>query len=142
MNVMKLCTGVIKTIVAERCSETHLGCLRDLLGSLWTCFCRMLDGCWYTDLNAVQCGRVIHLMSTVSPHFCTRTLLKLPTRYRVMNCSIEGTSSPTNLSIVLYWDNSRVHAGEYLYAQVLNKHLPLARPENSTHSAAVTESRT
>ena len=37
------------------------------------------------------------------------------TRYRAMNCSIDGTSSPTNFSMVLYCDNSLVHAVEYLF---------------------------
>lgn len=32
-----------------------------------------------------------------------------------MKSSILGTSEVTSLSIVLYWDSRRVHAGEYLY---------------------------
>ena len=32
-----------------------------------------------------------------------------------MNCSIDFTSSLTSLSIVLYCDSNRVHAGEYLF---------------------------
>ena len=36
------------------------------------------------------------------------------TWYLVINASIDGTSSPTNLSIVLYCESSFVHAGEYL----------------------------
>lgn len=45
---------------------------------------------------------------------------KMPTRYRVINCSIDGTSSLTNLNMVLYWESNRVHAGEYLYVDVLS----------------------
>lgn len=58
-----------------------------------------------------------------------------------MNCPIEGTSSPTSLSMVLYCDNSLVHAGEYLFTDVA-KHSPNTQGEKCTHSAAVTESRT
>ena len=43
------------------------------------------------------------------------------TWYLVINASIDGTSSPTNLSIVLYCDNSRVHAGEYLFNEKNNQ---------------------
>lgn len=41
--------------------------------------------------------------------------------YLAMKSSIDGTASPTNFNMVLYWDNNLVHAGEYLldpYAQL------------------------
>ena len=63
------------------------------------------------------------------------------TRYRLMNCSIEGTSSPTSLSMVLYCDSNRVHAGEYLFTGVAQS-FPYTPGQRCTHSAAVTESRT
>ena len=52
---------------------------------------------------------------------------KIPTRYRVINCSIDGTSSFTNLNMVLYWESNRVHAGEYLYVNVLSNVLSSRR---------------
>lgn len=88
------------------------------------------------------------------------------TWYLVINASIDGTSSPTNLSIVLYCDSSRVHAGEYLFneknnqdkQEISSNNRPKQNTHNKpseqkkvpekrekmivTHSAAGTESRT
>lgn len=44
---------------------------------------------------------------------------RMRTRYRAMNCSIECTELLTSLSMVMYWDNNFVHAGEYLFHALL-----------------------
>ena len=57
-----------------------------------------------------------------------------------MNWSIEGTSSSTSLDIVLYWESSLVHAGEYLTAE--KSGIVVRNEIRCTHSAAVTASLT
>lgn len=62
-----------------------------------------------------------------------------------MNCSMDGTSSFTSLSIVLYCESSRTHAGEYLFDRIAQYPALSARREGEgtrTHSEAETESRT
>jgi uncharacterized membrane protein len=59
-----------------------------------------------------------------------------------MNSSIDGTSSPTSLSIVLYCESSRVHAGEYLFSEGISSTYVLTNNAAATHSDAGTESRT
>lgn len=68
--------------------------------------------------------------------------LEIPihTLYRLINSSTDGTSSPTSLNIVLYCDNKRVQAGEYLFEILVLS--SIAHFGNETHSAAVMESRT
>jgi hypothetical protein len=93
----------------------------------------MFDGFLYADFNPMWQRDV--------PFMDLRTGREnddLP-RYLTMNSSIDGTSSPTSFSIVLYCDKSLVHAGEYLL------HLSFfttSMKVTGTDSAAVMESRT
>jgi hypothetical protein len=75
----------------------------------------MLNGCWNPDLEAMKRCGIVHLCEVRKKESIGRE--KEPavlTRYRLMNWSMFGTSSPTSFNMVLYCDNSRVHAGEYL----------------------------
>ena len=54
------------------------------------------------------------------------------TLYRVMKSSIEGIESLTSLSMVMYWERSLVHAGEYLFREEC--HLSRRQYTSAVHS--------
>ena len=90
----------------------------------------------YADLYSVQRSGMIHLLhpSRVSCQQYTANGELRRTRYRDMNCSIDGTSSPTSFSMVLYCDSNRVHAGEYLFGRPAQRRVARRGVWNRRHS--------
>lgn len=68
------------------------------------------------NFNSMQCRGIIHLKQRCKlkkiADACGQGLYTL---YRFINSSTLGTSVPKSFNMVLYCDNNRVHAGEYLF---------------------------